>query len=134
MIREFHISDVLSVVYDAVLSTRGYDGVCELLDFVKSLYTLQNPQAIREYGPVLVRQHPFLDDPRIHFAIAKLREMLHTTPTINHDALLVGWVSKLTSGEYGIACPEMLPIHSVSCLDIENELHNWRPPVRPQKR
>ena len=76
MIREFHISDVLSVVYDAVLSTRGYDGVCELLDFVKSLYTLQNPQAIREYGPVLVRQHPFLDDPRIHFAIAKLREML----------------------------------------------------------
>ena len=60
--KEFHISDVLSVTTPYLLSTRHIDGVYDILNFLckDNLYTHQLPRASREVEPWLRTQFPQL--------------------------------------------------------------------------
>lgn len=62
MTRDFDLSDVLSITTGVFLSTRGSEGVYEILNFMTqdNLYTLQLSRAVRECTPWLLRQHPQL--------------------------------------------------------------------------
>ena len=60
--KEFHISDVLSISHDILVSTRHVEGVYDILNFMTNdnLFTHQLPRAGRECKPWLLRQHPQL--------------------------------------------------------------------------
>ena len=62
--RLFHISDVLTVTTGRMLSTRGIDGVYDILNFMThdNLFTHQLPRAMDECRPYLLRQYPALND------------------------------------------------------------------------
>lgn len=60
----FHISDVLSIISESLLSTKGMQGVQDLLTFMTTdeIYTHQVPEAMKEVRPLLVEQFPDLCD------------------------------------------------------------------------
>jgi hypothetical protein len=60
--REFHISDVLSVTTGKLVSTRRMEGVYDILNYMTgdTLWTHQLPRANDECAPWLLRQHPAL--------------------------------------------------------------------------
>jgi hypothetical protein len=62
--KRFHISDLLSVVPGAIVSTRHMDGVYDILNWMTrdDLFTHQLPRAARECEPHLLRQFPWLAD------------------------------------------------------------------------
>lgn len=61
--REFHISDILSVTTDKLVSTRHMDGVYDILNYMTgdNLFTHQLPRAGKECKPFLLQQHPELE-------------------------------------------------------------------------
>jgi hypothetical protein len=63
-LKNFHISDVLSVTTPRLLSSRHMEGVYEILNFLTgdSLYTHQLPRACREVRPWMATQFPQLMD------------------------------------------------------------------------
>ena len=62
--REFHISDILSITTGRLVSTRHVEGVYEILNYMTgdNLFTHQLPRASRVCAPHLLRQHPQLKD------------------------------------------------------------------------
>lgn len=61
-VRTFHISDVLSITTERLVSTRRMDGVYDILGFMtgESLFSHQLTRASDACKPVLLQQHPFL--------------------------------------------------------------------------
>lgn len=61
--KEFHISDILSVTTDRLVSNRGMDGVYDILKFMTQtdVYTIQIPRAIATCGPVILSKYPQLE-------------------------------------------------------------------------
>ena len=111
--RKFHLGDVLSITTGLLLSPRHMDGIYDILNFMTgdNLFTPQLPRAKDECKPYLLEQFPQLDSPEMHFAIGELKEMMKTPSGKKEPAmLLLGWLSKLTSGKYGIVCEEMLEV------------------------
>jgi hypothetical protein len=112
----FHISDVLSITTGYLVSTRHMDGVYDILNFMTNdnLFTHQLPRASDECKPYLREQFPQLDGPQMQFALGELLEMLKTPSGRKEaDKLVLGWISKLVSGKYGIKCKEMLEVKRV---------------------
>jgi hypothetical protein len=99
-----------------LLSTRGLDGLCDILSFMTGdeVFTHTLPRFISECEPYLKNQFPQLFTPEMDFARAELREMLKT-PSGKKDPekLVLGWLSKLTSGKYGFKCPEALTVKRI---------------------
>ncbi|PEH74619.1 hypothetical protein CRM89_00255 [Nocardia sp. FDAARGOS_372] len=60
--REFHISDILSVLTELLVSTRNVEGLYDLLGYMtgEPLWTHQLPRAARECEPTLRAQFPDL--------------------------------------------------------------------------
>lgn len=60
--KQFHISDILSVTTGRLVSSRHMDGIYELLNFLTgdTLFTHQLPRAMRECEPWLRSQFPYL--------------------------------------------------------------------------
>lgn len=63
-IREFHLGDILSITTGALVSSRGMEGVYDILNYMSGddLYTHQLPRVARECEPSLRAQHPDLDE------------------------------------------------------------------------
>lgn len=114
--KSFHISDVLTVITGRLISTRHMDGVYDILSFMTgdNLFTHQLPRAREECIPYLLEQFPQLDTPEMQFAVGELIEMLETISDKKElDNLLLGWLSKLTSGKYGVKCEEELEVKPI---------------------
>jgi len=92
------------------------DGVYDILNYMTgdSLFTHQLPRASDECKPFLLEQFPQLDTPEMQFALGELIEMLKT-PSGKKDPseLILGWLSKLISGKYGVRCEEMLEVKPI---------------------
>lgn len=60
--KRFHLGDVLSIATGRLVSSRGMDGVYDILNFMTgdSLYTHQLPRACKECRPYLLEQFPEL--------------------------------------------------------------------------
>lgn len=126
--RKFHIGDVLSVTTGRVVSTRGMSGIYDILNFMTgdNLFTHQLPRADKECKPYLLEQFPQLDSPEMQFALGELIKMLNTPSGKKEpNELVLGWLSKLTSGEYGVKCEEMLEVKPLS-----NNAHLVRDPIK----
>ncbi len=111
--KKFHISDVLSVITDVLVSVRGMDGLIDILDFMTGdrVFTHQISMAIEECKPYLIVQFPQLDTPEIDFAAAELVEMFKAgTGKTDTKMLILGWLSKLTSGSYGVHVDENVDV------------------------
>lgn len=63
-VRNFHISDVLSIITGRLVSTRVMEGYCDILRFMtgKPLFDHQLLRATDVCAAALLRQHPFLAD------------------------------------------------------------------------
>lgn len=115
--KTFPLGTVLSVTTGLLLSPDGIGGVYEILNHMTgdNLYTHQLPRVSRECEPHLLRQFPVLSSPEMQFAAAELKEMLNTpSGEANPGALCVGWLSKLTSGRYGIQVPEQFDVEQLA--------------------
>jgi hypothetical protein len=120
--KEFHISDVLSITTGRLMSTRHMEGIYDILNYMTqdNLFTHQLPRAGDECKPWILFQHPDLDSPEMHFALGELVEMLETpSGKAEPDKLILGWLSKITSGQYGIKIDEMLSIEPLYPEDHE---------------
>lgn len=94
--KEFHLRDILSVIYDRLLSP-SMNNVHEIKDFI----TGNDPKLTRECKDYLSEQFPQLASPEMDFAVARLAEMLKS-PVVgnNSDMLIVGWLAEQTA-KYG---------------------------------
>jgi hypothetical protein len=111
--KEFHIGDVISITANLIMPPHFIRGMQDILTFITggSVLHHQIPQIRRECAPFLKKQFSFLDSAEMDFAVAELKEMLKT-PSGKEDPtnLIIGWLSKLTCGKYGIECKEMLAV------------------------
>lgn len=69
--KSFHISDLICVSHGRLVSSRGMEGVYDILSHMAgtNLYTHQLPEVGRQAEPVLREAHTFLNDievPEIH--------------------------------------------------------------------
>jgi hypothetical protein len=60
--RDFHLSDILCITDGRLVSSRGMDGIYDILSFMtgEQLFTHQLPRAMRSCQPALLAQHPQL--------------------------------------------------------------------------
>lgn len=115
--KKFHLGDVLSVTMSLCVSPRNGDGLQEILEFMtdKKISTDKIPVAMDQCKPYLLRQFPYLNSPEIIvLAYGELVLMLerHNDREMRYKIIL-GWLSKLISGKYGIKCEEMLNVMSI---------------------
>jgi hypothetical protein len=125
--KKFHLGDVLSVTTGRLLSPRGMDGIYDILSFMTGchLFTHQLPRASDVCKPYLLEQFPQLDSPEVQFAVGELIEMLKTPSGMKEpDKLILGWISKLTSGQYGVELEEMLEVKPliVGVYEVKNPI------------
>lgn len=117
----FHIGDVLSITTERLVSPRHIQGVYDILEFMtgEGIWTHQIPRVMRECRPALLKQFPSLDSPEIKtVAVGELSLMLSSEVAKGaHEALVRGWLSKITLGGYGIAIDEMLPVERLAKQD-----------------
>lgn len=109
--QEFHLGDILSIIWCRVLSPRGIAGVYELLDFMngEKLPTDKLSQAYVGCRLQLVVQFPQLTDDSVHSAITKLDDSLR--PRHGRDMagkILADCLAELST-EYG----EMFPVQMI---------------------
>ena len=107
--KRFHLGDVLTVTTGRLVSPRHVDGLYDILGFMSGedgLFTHQLGRVGKECTPYLLKQFPGLDSPEMQFALGELIEMLETPSGKKEpDKLITGWLSKITSGKYGIQLP-----------------------------
>ncbi len=111
--KSFHIGDVLSLTTGKLISLRHMKAMYDLLAFMTGEMptTATIPRFSRECRPHLLTQFPELDSPEMQFAVAELCEMLKTPSGRKEpNKLMLGWFSKLTSGQYGIKVSENLEV------------------------
>lgn len=90
-----------------------------------TVFTHQLLRVINECKPHLLAQFPQLDIPEMQFAVGELIEMLETrSGEKERHKLLLGWFSKLTSGQYGVKCEEMLEV-----MPIPKGEHQFKDPI-----
>lgn len=114
--KQFHISDVLSVTTGRLVSSRHMEGIYEILGFLTgdTLYTHQLPRAMRECEPWLRTQFPslFPEDSVTAAAIAGLEALMEDDDTRSQRAAkMATWVDGLRVA-HGL--PEMLPVYELS--------------------
>jgi hypothetical protein len=136
MSQDFHISDVLSVTQGRLLSTRGMDGLYDILRYLagEPVSTNQIPRLLAEAQPCIIRLHPFLEGSEIKTAIADLDRLMQAEPDKSRmKEVVCDWASRLQSGAYGLGCPQMLTLQPMSMdeherIDAESEAAEHFPP------
>lgn len=99
--REFHVSDVLSIITGRVVSTRHTDGVYDILNFMTgdNLFAHQFPRANDECKPWLLRWFPELAEAGTPNNLARLDELISNAkyrnePTENGVAMWLKWMTE----------------------------------------
>lgn len=110
LMKQFHISDVLSVTTGRLVSTRHIDGIYDILGFLTGntgLFTHQLPRAMDEVEPCLRSQYPqlFPDDPKMVVLLSKLDADVKGG---DQKTICNSWV-KAVQVTYGL--PEMLNLN-----------------------
>ena len=113
--KTFHISDILSVTTDRLVSSRHIDGVYAILNFLTGdeLFTPQLPRAIDECQPWLRAQFPtlFPDNQIMAELLDELDAMLKAHESKKaRSAAVDKWV-QLACGALGV--PEHLPVYEM---------------------
>lgn len=108
---KFHISDVLSITTECLVSNRNTTGVYEILNYMTddNLYTHQLPRAARECKPFILKQYPQL----ANVDISKVNSDTFASPEnhqnwINEQAEKYGEfleIEKLPKGEHNFINP-----------------------------
>lgn len=110
----FHISDVLSVTTGHLVSSRGMEGVYDILNFLTGddLYTHQLPRAMRECEPWLRTQFPRLmrDDPLTAAVLKALDAAIQETPRDGHAAVVARFVEFIRDKQ---KFPEQVPVYEM---------------------
>ena len=125
--KEFHISDVLSVTTGRLVSSRHMDGVYDILNFLTSddLFTHQLPRAVRECEPWLRTQFPQLmeDAPGILPMLDVLRNRIAAVSGDKEaiGAVCAAWVEEIRTS---LNMPEMLPVYEMGA-----EMHTVIDPI-----
>lgn len=129
--KEFHISDVLSVTTGRLVSSRHMDGIYEILNFLTgdNLFTHQLPRAMRECEPWLKTQFPQLmsDSPAMASSIKGLEGTLAVTPQ-NKEAIGKACTEWVEDVRQKFKLPEMLPVYEMGA-----EMHPHIDPVEEAK-
>jgi hypothetical protein len=103
---KFHVGDVLSIILGRVVSPCGVSGVLEILKFMsgKPVSAHEVRQICSECKPQLLEQFPQLDAPEISVAARGELMLMLATPVgrLNRELLVRSWLSKVTSGGYGV--------------------------------
>jgi hypothetical protein len=111
--KQFHISDVLSVTTPLLLSSRHMEGVYDILNWLTgdSLYTHQLPRAEREVRPWMRTQFPDLmdDSPRMAELLTEFRKDIESA----HDRVrfCANFVERV---RITFALPEYLPVYEMA--------------------
>ncbi len=123
----FHISDILSVTTGRLLSKYDLHGVADIQEFMTN-GKIEHPLSdfwINKCKVSLLKQFPQFDSPEMHFAIGELILMLDL-PINNTDKkrkfIIIGWISKLICGGYGIDCEKMSNEYEDCFLEVEKIL------------
>lgn len=123
--KQFHISDVLSVTTGRLVSSRHMEGVYDILNFLTgdNLFTHQLPRASRECEPWLRTQFPklFPDSPEMAVSlnvldgvIADIKRDWASKGEKKIRTVIDGAVSSWVEGvrrKFGL--PEMLPVYEM---------------------
>lgn len=91
--KKFHIGDVLSVTTGWVLSKRGFQGVCDVLNYMtgERLQTISMPRAADVCVPAILKQHPLLEGPEITEAVEQYKKRAEA-PDADHELLAIEWL------------------------------------------
>ena len=123
--KQFHISDVLSVTTGRLVSSRHIDGIYEILNFLTGdeLFTHQLPRAMRECEPWLRMQFPqlFPEDPKTAALLDKLSIDMEACREDDRKAIITDWVA-LVRDAHGL--PDMLMIY-----EMGSDMHTHIDPV-----
>ena len=112
----FHISDVLSVTTERLVSSRHMDGIYEILNFLTgdNLFTHQLPRAMDECRPWLRSTFPNLmkDSPEMPERLADLDRRINATQQDReHIAMAIrDWIEDL---RIAMKLPERLPVYEL---------------------
>ena len=112
----FHISDVLSVTTERLVSSRHMDGIYEILNFLTgdNLFTHQLPRAMDECRPWLRSTFPNLmkDSPGMPERLADLDRRINATQQDReHIAMAIrDWIEDL---RIAMKLPERLPVYEL---------------------
>lgn len=128
--RTFHISDVLSILTDHLVSTRHMDGVYDILGFMtdSSPFTHQLPRLSEEVKPYLAAAHPEL---------AQVTFPEDFSPETREEALALidAWMKDLTQQHGETVEVSRIPTeaHTEAHTEIHplEELAMMRPDVEP---
>src|SRR4051812_24177917 len=122
--KQFHISDVLSVTTGRLVSSRHMDGIYEILNFLTgdNLFTHQLPRAMRECEPWLKTQFPklFPDNPLMEGLLNGLDSNLEQIQDDRGPAI-ARWVEAVRQA---VGMPEMLPVYEMGA-----EMHTHIDPI-----
>lgn len=129
--KQFHISDVLSITTRRLVSSRHMDGIYEILNFLTgdNLFTHQLPRAMRECEPWLKTKFPQLmaDSPSMASAIKGLEGTLSVTPQ-NEEAVGKACTEWVEDVRHKFKLPEMLPVYEMGA-----EMHTHIDPIEEAK-
>lgn len=133
--KNFHISDILSVTTGRLVSSRHMDGIYEILNFLTgdNLFTHQLPRAMRECEPWLKTQFPYLfpSNPAIQKAIDGLDPLLAIDGD-DREAVartLKVWVDGIrSSAKFPEVLPEVLPVYEMGA-----DMHTQIDPIEELK-
>jgi hypothetical protein len=109
----FHISDVLSATTKRLVSSRGMDGIYEILNFIigDNLFTNQLPRAMDECEPWLRAQFPqlFPDNPLMMGLLSGLDSNIEQVEG-DRAPTVARWVEAVRTA-FGL--PENLPVYEL---------------------
>jgi hypothetical protein len=124
--RDFDLSDILSITDGALVSTRHVEGVYDILNYMTgdNLFTHQLPRASEACQPVLLEQHPQLAGavfPRWQFEqLRPIKEL--------RQAFCDKWVADMKA-RYG----ETLPVAPLSEWEHKNPIEELADMIPPEK-
>ena len=127
--KQFHIGDILSITTDMLVSPRLMKGVYDILNYMTgdNLMTHQLPRVAKECKPYLIEQYPQLNSPEMSFALADFSAIMAKTSDDQKGFAVLGWLSKIYFGDYGIKFPSANNMLDVKPLP--KGCHQYKNPI-----
>jgi hypothetical protein len=117
MKEKFHISTVASVIFKLNLSKYGRSGVKDILLFIfrnKINLDYQMEKGLEAGSSYLLEQFPDFSNSEIQKSVEELKDTLEKTRREESRKIVIKeWVSKLTSGHYGIKFKKHLKVAQI---------------------
>ncbi len=111
----FELEDILSVSTGRLISEMA--GIYKVMSHLvgRDLYTHELPAHAEQCKEEIKRQVPALDSPEMMLAEGKLSLMLDSIGEVDKPLLIIGWVSALKCGKYGVQLPSQIALSGVEC-------------------